>query len=223
MRTPVILVNLKAYPEALGRKAVAFARMCAEVGEKTGASIAIAPAAPDLALVAHEVRIPVLAQHVDAVEAGARTGWLPPEAALAAGAAGTLLNHSERSVPLDDLEVLIPRCTKLGLEVVCCADDIAEAEAVARFFPDYVAIEPPELIGGDVSVTSAKPEVVAGAVERIRAVNPKVEVLCGAGVKSSKDVAKAIELGTVGVLLASGVVKAKDPRKVLMDLAKGLR
>src|SRR3990170_318427 len=173
MRTPVILVNLKAYPEALGRKAVAFARMCAEVGEKTGASIAIAPAAPDLALVA--------------------------------------------------LEVLIPRCTKLGLEVVCCADDIAEAEAVARFFPDYVAIEPPELIGGDVSVTSAKPEVVAGAVERIRAVNPKVEVLCGAGVKSSKDVAKAIELGAVGVLLASGVVQAKDPRKVLMDLAKGLR
>jgi len=27
----------------------------------------------------------------------------------------------------------------------------------------------------------------------------------------------------VGVLLASGVVKAKDPRKALMDLAKGLR
>lgn len=223
MRTPVILVNLKAYPEALGRKALALAKTCAEVAEKTGASIAIAPPAPDLARVAHEVRIPVLAQHVDAVEAGARTGWVPPEAALAAGAAGTLLNHSERSVPLDDLEALIPRCTKLGLEVVCCADDLAEAEAVTRFFPDYVAIEPPELIGGDVSVTSAKPEIIAGAVERIRAVNPKVEVLCGAGVKTAKDVAMAIELGTVGVLLASGVVKAKDPRKALMDLAKGLR
>jgi len=223
MRTPVILVNLKAYPEALGRKALALAKACAEVAEKTGASIAIAPPAPDLARVAHEVRIPVLAQHVDAVEAGARTGWVPPEAALAAGAAGTLLNHSERSVPLDDLEALIPRCTKLGLEAVCCADDLAEAEAVTRFFPDYVAIEPPELIGGDISVTSAKPEIVAGAVERIRAVNPKVEVLCGAGVKTAKDVAMAIELGTVGVLLASGVVKAKDPRKALMDLAKGLR
>src|SRR3972149_40266 len=128
MRTPVILVNLKAYPEALGRKAVAFARMCAEGGEETGASIAVAPAAPAPAPVAPE---------------GRRAG-----PALAAGAAGPLLNHSERSVPLDDLEGLIPRCTKLGLEVVCCADDIAEAEAVARFFPDYVAIEPPELIGG---------------------------------------------------------------------------
>src|SRR3990170_783124 len=113
MRTPVIVVNLKAYPEALGPKALALAKVCAEVMEKTGASIAIAPAAPDLARVAHETRIPVLAQHVDAIEAGARTGWLPPEAALAAGAAGTLLNHSERSLPLEDLEVLIPRCTKL--------------------------------------------------------------------------------------------------------------
>ncbi len=223
MRTPVIVLNLKAYPEALGRRAVAFAKVCAAVEEATGASIAIAPAAADLARVAHEVRIPVLAQHVDAVEAGARTGWLPPETALAAGAAGTLLNHSERKVPMKDMETVIPRCEALGLEVLCCADDLAEAEAVARLSPDYVAIEPPELIGGDVSVTSAKPEVVAGAVERIRGVNPKVEVLCGAGVKTGRDVAKAIELGAVGVLLASGVVKAKDPRKALTDLAKGLR
>ncbi len=223
MRTPVIFVNLKAYPEALGRKALALAKACADVAEKTGASIAVAPAAPDLALVARQVRIPVFAQHVDAVEAGARTGWLPPEAVLEAGAVGTLLNHSERKVPPKDLEAVIPRCEALGLEVVCCAGDLAEAEAVARLSPDYVAIEPPELIGGDVSVTKAKPEVIARAVSRIRAVNPKVEVLCGAGVKTGKDVAKAIELGTVGVLLASGVVKAKDPRKALADLARGLR
>jgi len=223
MRTPVIVVNLKAYAEALGPKALVLARMCAAVTEETGASIAIAPAAADLARVAHEIRIPVLAQHVDFIEAGAHTGWLPPEAALAAGAVGTLLNHSERSLPLEDMQIVIPRCEELGLEVVCCADDIQEAEAVARFFPDYVAIEPPELIGGEVSVTSAKPEIVAGAVERIHAVNPKIEVLCGAGVKTGNDVAKALELGTVGVLLASGVVKAKDPKKALMDLTKGLR
>ncbi len=223
MRTPVIVLNLKAYEEALGKRALALARTCAAVEEATGASIAIAPAATDLARLAHEVRIPVLAQHVDAAAAGARTGWLPPEAALAAGAAGTLLNHSERKVPRKDMEAVIPRCEALGLEVVACADDLSEAEAVARLSPDYVAIEPPELIGGDVSVTSARPEIVAGAVERIRSVNPKVEVLCGAGVKTGKDVAKAIELGAVGVLLASGVVKAKDPKRALADLAKGLR
>ena len=116
----------------------------------------------------------------------------------------------------------VPRCRELGLEVIACADDIVEAETLAKLSPDYIAIEPPELIGGDISVTTANPEIVSGAVERIRAVNPNVGVLCGAGVKSRKDVAKALELGTVGVLLASGVVKAKDPEAALRDLVKGL-
>ena len=223
MRTPVILVNFKAYPEAMGSKAVAFSKIAAEVADRVGASIVVAPAATDVARVAHEVRIPVFAQHVDAVGAGARTGWVPPEAAIAAGAAGTLLNHSERKVPRRDLESLIARCSSLGLEVVVCAGDIAEAEAIAGLSPEFIAIEPPELIGGDVSVTSAKPEVVSGAVERIRKANPQVRVLCGAGVKTSKDVRKALELGTVGVLLASGVVKAKDPAKALRELVRGLR
>ncbi len=223
MRTPAIVVNFKAYPEAMGPKALAVAKIAAEIANRTGASIVVAPAATDVARIAHEVRIPVFAQHVDAVEAGARTGWLPPEAALEAGAAGTLLNHSERKIPMKNLQAIIPRCEALGLEVVGCADDLAEAESIARLGPEYVAIEPPELIGGDVSVTRAKPEVVSGAVARIRKVNPRVEVLCGAGVRTAKDVARAIELGTVGVLLASGVVKAKDPKKALADLARGLR
>ena len=223
MRTPAIVVNFKAYPEAMGPKALAVAKIAAEIANRTGASIVVAPAATDVARIAHEVRIPVFAQHVDAVEAGARTGWLPPEAALEAGAAGTLLNHSERKIPMKNLQAIIPRCEALGLEVVGCADDLAEAESIARLGPEYVAIEPPELIGGDVSVTRAKPEVVSGAVARIRKVNPRVKVLCGAGVRTAKDVARAIELGTVGVLLASGVVKAKDPKKALADLARGLR
>ena len=223
MRTPAIVVNFKAYPEAMGPKALAVAKIAAEIANRTGASIVVAPAATDVARIAHEVRIPVFAQHVDAVEAGARTGWLPPEAALEAGAAGTLLNHSERKIPMKNLQAIIPRCEALGLEVVGCADDLAEAESIARLGPEYVTIEPPELIGGDVSVTRAKPEVVSGAVARIRKVNPRVEVLCGAGVRTAKDVARAIELGTVGVLLASGVVKAKDPKKALADLARGLR
>ena len=223
MRTPVILVNFKAYSEALGPKALALAKVCAEVANLSGASIVVAPAATDVARIAHEVRIPVFAQHVDAVEAGPRTGWVPPEAAIEAGAAGTLLNHSERKVPRKDLEGLIPRCSSLGLEVVVCADDPREAESLATLSPEFIAIEPPELIGGDVSVTKAKPEVIAGAVAGIHRVNPKVDVLCGAGVRTNRDVSRAIELGTVGVLLSSGVVKSKDPRKALMDLVKGLR
>ncbi len=222
VRTPFLLVNFKAYPEALGPKAVELAKVCAAVEEDTGRSLAVAPSAFDLAFVAKSVRIPVFAQHLDPAEAGKSTGWLPPEAALAAGAVGTIVNHSERKVAWEEMRDLIARSRTLGLEVVVCADDVAEAETAARLGPDFIAVEPPELIGGDVSVTAAKPEVITKAVARIHAANPKVQVLCGAGVKTGKDVARALELGTVGVLLASGVVKAKQPEKALRDLAKGL-
>ena len=222
MRTPFLLVNFKAYAEALGPRSVELARSCAKVAEETGRSLAVAPSAFDLAFVAKSVRIPVFAQHLDPAEAGKATGWLPPEAAVAAGAVGTLVNHSERKVAWEEMRDLIARGRKLGLEVVVCADDVAEAETAAKLGPDYIAIEPPELIGGTVSVTTARPEVITKSVRRIHGTNPNVQVLCGAGVKTGKDVAKALELGTVGVLLASGVVKAKNPEKALRDLAKGL-
>lgn len=216
------MVNFKAYQEALGAKAVALAKSCGTVADETGRSFAVAPSALDLALVARSVRIPVFAQHLDPQEPGSATGWVPPEAALAAGAVGTLVNHSERKVAWEEMRDLIRKCRELGLEVVACADDVAEAETAAKLDPDFLAIEPPELIGGEVSVTTAKPEIVTRAVDRIRATNPKVRVLCGAGVKTGRDVAKALSLGTVGVLLASGVVKAKNAEKALRDLAKGL-
>ncbi len=223
MRLPAIVVNFKVYPEALGREGWALAKICAKVADDTGASIVIAPPTSGIAYLAKLVHIPIFGQHADTPEAGAHTGWLPPEALLEAGATGTLLNHSERKIPHKNVAALVPRCKKLGLEVIACADDLREAEALARLQPDFVAIEPPELIGGDVSVTTARPEVVSDAVQAIHRIHPDVGVLCGAGVKDRKDVRKALELGTVGVLLASGVVKAKDPEKALRDLAKGLR
>jgi len=222
MRLPAIVLNFKTYPEILGKKGWDLAKRFAAISDETGASIVLCPPATDIAHVAKLVHVPVFAQHVDAVEPGQTTGWSPPEALLEAGAAGTLINHSERKVAWEEMAKSIPRCQKLGLEVVACADDLAEAETLAKFSPEYIAIEPPELIGGDVSVTTAKPEVVSRAVDRIQAVNPKIVVLCGAGVRTRKDVARALELGTSGVLLATGIVKAKDPEGALRDLIRGL-
>jgi len=222
MRTPAIVLNFKTYPEILGKKGWELAKRFAAVGDDTGASIVLAPPTSDLAHIAKLVHLPVFSQHVDAVDPGPTTGWMPPEALLEAGAAGTVINHSERKVAWEEMAKVIPRCRDLGLEVIACADDLGEAETLAKLSPEYIAIEPPELIGGNVSVTAAKPEVITKAVDRIRAANPNVSVLCGAGVRARKDVAKALELGTVGVLLSSGVVKAKDPEKALRDLVRGL-
>ena len=222
MRTPLVIVNFKAYMESLGPAGLGLAMICEEVAEETGASIAIAPAQPDLAKIASAVRLPVLAQHFDPVPAGSRTGWVPLEAIKEAGAVGSLINHSERKMALSEVSLAIELCEKGGVESVVCADTIREVRKVAEFGPDYIAIEPPELIGGNISVTTANPEIVTSAVSAARKKKPVAKVLCGAGVKTRVDVKRALELGTVGVLLASGVVRARDQRKAILDLARGL-
>ncbi len=221
MKTPLLIVNFKAYTEAVGPQSLKLARTCERVSWDTGKAVAIAPTMPDLALSAKEVRIPVLAQHCDNLPAGSFTGWIPAEAIKAVGAAGAILNHAERRMEVSDLEALIRRCESFGLETVVCADNLLVAKACAALGPAFVAIEPPELIGGNVSVTTAEPQVVLDTVDAIRKVNPDVMILCGAGVKTGEDVAMALELGTQGVLLSSGVVKAKKPKEALEDLLSG--
>ncbi len=222
MKTPLLIVNFKAYREALGKEALRLARLCEKLAWDTGKTIAIAPSPGDLGVITAQVKVPVFAQHCDNLPAGSFTGWLPPEAVKAAGATGTLLNHAEKRLELSDLEALIRKCEVFGLETVVCADNHLVAKACAALEPTFIAIEPPELIGGDVSVTSAQPKVISGSVRAIHQVGPDVGVLCGAGVKTGKDVARALELGTQGVLLSSGVVKAEKPQEVLGDLLSGL-
>ena len=221
--TPVIVVNFKTYPEASGQKAVELARMCEDVATETGASLVVAPPMTDLALVASSVQIPVFAQHLDSVPAGSTTGHITVENAKASGAKGTLVNHSERRIRIAEIHEIIDRSRPSGLATIVCTNNLAVSRACAAMEPDFVAIEPPELIGGDISVTTANPTIVSDTVRAIRGISSEVGVLCGAGVKNGRDVAKALELGTDGVLLASGVVKAKDRRAVLLDLASGLR
>ncbi|MEW5747912.1 MAG: triose-phosphate isomerase [Candidatus Thermoplasmatota archaeon] len=223
LRKPAIVVNFKTYLESSGEEAVALARLCEQVAKETGSSIIAAPALPDLALVASSVDIPVYAQHVDEVRPGNTTGHVTMENIRASGAAGTLLNHSERRIKVAEIHDLIGLARSLHLATIVCTNNPGVSVACAAMGPDAVAVEPPELIGGDVSVTTANPGIVSDTVRAIRSVKPEVAVLCGAGVKNGRDVAKAIELGADGVLLASGVVKAKDRRAVLMDLAAGLR
>jgi triosephosphate isomerase len=223
MKLPAIIVNCKMYPQVEGEKALDLALVCEKVSKKTGVNIVICPPMVELSRIASHVEIPVFAQHVDFWKDGAGTGRTSMTAAKAAGASGTLINHSERRLKLADIEELVRGCRDIGLETIVCSNNVKVSMAAAMLGPDYVAMEPPELIGGDVSVTSADPEIVKDTVEAIRKVAPDVEVLTGAGVKTGADVEKALELGTKGVLLASGVVKASDPGKVLEEMAESIK
>ena len=222
LKTPVIVLNVKTYAEATGDKALEIAKIMDKVSNETGASMAIAVQATDLTLCAEKVSIPVFAEHIDPIKPGSHTGWTLPEAVKAAGAVGTLINHSEHRLKLADIDTCITMAKEQNLDHIVCTNNIATSKAAAALLPNFIAVEPPELIGGDISVTAADPGIVSGSVAAVTDIDKNIKVLCGAGVKNGKDVAKSIELGAEGVLLASGVVKAKDKEVVLRDLAAGL-
>jgi triosephosphate isomerase len=216
------VVNLKAYSASRGEKALAIAKALEDVSAETGVAFAVAPNAFDVRLLAGGTTVPVLAQSVEAVPEGSHTGHLTPEAARDAGAVGSLVNHSENRLRLADIEHVVDRLTQVGLDSIVCTNNATVSRAAAAVRPTFVAVEPPELIGGDISVSSAQPEVVSDSVAMVKAVDPTVKVLCGAGVKTGEDLRRSLELGAEGVLLASGVALARDVRAVALDLASGI-
>jgi len=223
VKYPLILVNFKTYREGMGENAVKLAKIAEQVHLKTGVSIAIAPQVVDSKIVIDSSETPVFVQHVDPVGMGQFTGHILPESVAEAGCVGTLINHSERQVPLEAIKATVMRAREADLITIVCVDTIEKGRQVAAFSPEAIAIEPPELIGSGISVSRAKPEVVSGAVAAIKHINPNIRVLCGAGITNGEDVASAQKLGAEGILVASGVVKAKDPKVALSDLAHGLR
>ena len=223
LRTPAIVLNVKTYTESTGLNAVELAKLMERISKETNVSMAIAVQACDIFRCVETVDLPVYAQHIDPIKPGSSTGWTLPEAVKSAGAIGTLINHSEHRQILADIDTCVMRAKDLGLDTLVCTNNVATSKAVATFSPAMLAVEPPELIGGDISVTTADPGIVSTTVEAVRSINKTVKILCGAGVKNGRDVAKALELGADGVLLASGVVKAKNKEEVLQDLAAGIQ
>lgn len=216
---PRIVVNLKTYPEATGRRAVALAKAAEAIERRTGVGFALAVQAVDVRPCA-ETGATVYAQHVDRIESSQSTGATRWESLVQAGAAGTLINHSERRLPHRDLRWCVDHVRATKLVSLVCAKDSAEAAKLAALEPSMLAVEPPELIGGNVSVTSARPEVVRDTVRSVHQVAPRLPVLCGAGVKTPQDVATARKLGAFGILVASGVVLAQRPSAVMEKFAR---
>ena len=195
-KQPVVLVNGKAYQRACGSSSVSLARAC----EEFGAWISVQAA--DIYRVSSQTNAVVWAQHVDPVSYGSNTGAVVPEVVKEAGAVGTLINHAEKQLSLEDIQSVIARCKEVGLRTMVCASSLHEAEKIAVFEPEFIALELPELIGGDVSIVSADASLIQDAVSALGS-----NVLVGAGVQSGADLTRSLELGARGVLLASAVAK----------------
>lgn len=217
----LIVLNFKTYRESTGEEALRLAKICEDISKDYSVQMVVVPQVADIHAISMAVKVPVYAQHVDGVGYGGFTGHVTAASLKAAGASGSLINHSERRLKLAEIEASILACRSLGLKTIVCTNNVATTRAAAALQPDFVAVEPPELIGSGIPVSKADPEVVRGSVDAVKDIAPGVGVLCGAGITHGEDLRAALELGSQGVLLASGIIKAKNQRKALEDLVAG--
>jgi triosephosphate isomerase len=218
LKEPFVMVNFKTYKESTGKNGIKLAETLAKIK----GNIAFCPQVTDIREITR-LKVPVFAQHIDPIGFGRNTGWILAEAVKEAGAIGTLINHSEHQLCFDDIKKCIEACRRAELISVVCAADKRVVRLVARLKPDYIAIEPPELIETGLAVSQVKPRVVLEAVKAAKKVDENAKVICGAGISKGEDVKKALELGTVGVLVSSAIVKAKNPEEVLKEMVKNAK
>ncbi|MCK4895363.1 MAG: triose-phosphate isomerase [Candidatus Heimdallarchaeota archaeon] len=221
LKFPVIILNFKNYAQSVGENGVKLAKIAEEVAKELSVEIVVCPQTVDIRLIHQSVNIPIFAQHTDPNDSGSYTGNNLMEAIMQSGASGTLVNHSEHQLILSDIEKIIAKAKKLDFFTCVCANNLQASRAISALNPPTCAMEPPELIGSGISVTT-KPDLVKQTIRAIKETNASVTPLVGAGVSTSKDVSEALQLGAKGVLLASGFVKSKEPKAVLLEMANAM-
>jgi len=212
----MIVINFKTYPQATGEKAVELARICQEVSEETSVKVVIGLQATDIFRVASEIKIPIFSQHIEPAEAGRNTGFTTASAVKKAGATGVFLNHSEHPFSrFSDIEKAVQLAKEQKLETLVFVKDIEATVKADKFKPTYVALEEPDMVGGDTSMISLPKyhKIIREFIESTESIP-----LIGAGVKTKEDVFNSLKIGIKGVVLASGFVKAEDPKKALLSL-----
>ena len=218
MNTPIVILNYKTYLESSGENALELARALKSASEESGITMVAAPQAADIYRIQDQISLPIFAQHIDPITPGGHTGSNLIETLIEAGISGSLINHSENRMKLADIDEVIQLCKQNDIESCVCTNNIATSKAIATFSPDAVAVEP----GTGIPVSQAQPEVVEDSVKGVKSINKKIKVLCGAGISTGDDMEAAMDLGADGVLLASGIVKAENPKEALLDLVSKL-
>ena len=217
----MFIINFKNYEDVSGLKAAKLAKIAEKISKKHRIKIAVAPPQHLLSEIT-KYSIPVLAQHLDTASIGGTTGFMVPEIVKKSQVKGSLINHSEHRIPEKQIRELVMRLKKLGMISVVCVKNVSEAKKYAKLNPSYIAIEPPELIGSGKAVSNEKPEVITRSVIAVKAAKNSTKLLCGAGIVSGQDVVKAMQLGAKGILVASGIVKAKNWNKIVEEFTRAI-
>lgn len=218
----MFIINCKNYEEISGDKILKFVKIAEKISKKCKLKIVIAPPQHLIGLVSNS-KIPIMSQHIDNSKVGSTTGYIIPELLKKSKVMGSLINHSEHRISSDNISKLVLKLRELKMMSVVCVKDVAEVKKYLKLNPDYIAIEPPELIGSGKAVSNEKPEIIIKAAEAVKSANNNTKLLCGAGIVSGKDVSKALELGSEGILVASGIIKAKNWTKIMEEFSNAMK
>jgi triosephosphate isomerase len=222
LKPPIFEMGLKGY--LYGERAVAFARAADSISRKHEVPIIFDPQYVDIPRIVAETQyLYVFAQHMDSVTIGRGIGHILPEALKEAGVVGTILNHAERKLFINEIYKTIYRADEIGLATLVCADSPYEAAAVAEFKPNIVLAEPPELIGTSRPVGSRLKSFISETITKVKRINPKIIVGSGAGVKDAQGVREIIKMGAELTGSTSAILKSDDPVKMLEEMVIALK
>jgi len=195
-----------------------------QVRNDTGVDIIVAPPQPSLSQVCATVKTPVISQHIDYSKPGSTTGFVVPEILKSFGVTGSIINHSEHRIDsTDSIRELVNILKHLQMVSIVCVRTPQEAGTIAGYIPDFIAIEPPELIGSGKAVSKENPSIVTESISAVSERSKSSKVICGAGIVDKEDVQSAIRLGAKGILVASGIIKSKSWYDKIYELASGFK
>ena len=213
------IINLKNYLEISGQKALGITKDAERVSQSLGTRIMISPPQPLLAWVSKNTNLEIISQHVDPNQVGPTTGFSIPEMVKDSGAIGSLINHSEHPVDIITITEILKRMRSLKLVSVVCTKNFNELRVVGKLEPDYIAIEPPELIGTKRSISTEKPSLISESFQYLKSNGIRSKLICGAGINTPEDVRIALDLGSDGILAASSIVKSNKWYEKIYELA----
>lgn len=218
-----LIINLKNYLETSGDNTIKLVKDAEKVSERLNVEIIVSPPQPSLALIVKQTNLKVISQHVDLKKIGSTTGYYVPEIIDKAGAKGSLINHSEHPIEITEIKQLIEKLKELNLLSFVCVKTTKELKEILEFGPNYIAIEPTELIGTQKSISSEKPFLIRECQQMVSTKDQISELICGAGINKKEDVKMALEYGAKGILVSSSITKASNWYEKIFELASAFK
>ena len=217
----MFVINCKNYKEIQGEKIIKLARTVEKISKKYKVKIMIVPPY-HLVKLLKNTTVPILSQYVTDSEISRTAGFIVPELLKKSGIAGSLVNHDEHRISENKIKNIVIKLKKLNLISIVCVRDVSEAKKYVKLNPNYIAIEPPELIGTGRSISKERPELITKTVSILKNTKNDTKLLCGAGIDSGGDVAKILELGSSGVLVASAILKSRNWNETITEFARSM-